>query len=104
MTVIIPFPGRRAAAVPSRSAHAGGGPYGDGAQGWRARSTRVGVQPATTAGSRRAEDRTTDKTDEKDAVLIARLTAQLRCYAPEPLDEAGRCRERSIHANRTRNK
>jgi hypothetical protein len=27
-----------------------------------------------------AEDLTTDKTDDKDAVLIARLTAQLRCY------------------------
>lgn len=28
-----------------------------------------------------------DKTDEKDAVLIARLTAQLRCYIPEQTDE-----------------
>ena len=37
--------------------------------------------------SRRAEDLTPDKTDEKDAVLIARLTAQLRCYEPEPVDE-----------------
>src|SRR5262249_30441614 len=27
------------------------------------------------------------QTDEKDAVLIARLTAQLRCYEPEPVDE-----------------
>ncbi|MCP2317939.1 Transposase IS116/IS110/IS902 family protein [Nocardia amikacinitolerans] len=46
-----------------------------------------------TAWSRRAEDLTTDKTDEKDAVLIARLTAQLRCYAPEPVDETwGRLR------------
>jgi transposase len=34
-----------------------------------------------------AEDLTQDKTDEKDAVLIARLTAQLRCYEPEPVDE-----------------
>ena len=33
------------------------------------------------------EDLTHDKTDEKDAVLIARLTAQLRCYEPEPVDE-----------------
>ena len=33
------------------------------------------------------EDLTDDKTDEKDAVLIARLTAQLRCYVPEPVDE-----------------
>jgi transposase len=43
--------------------------------------------------SRRAEDLTFDKTDEKDAVLIARLTAQLRCYIPEPVDETwGRLR------------
>ena len=26
------------------------------------------------------------KTDDKDAVLIARLTTQLRCYLPEPVD------------------
>ena len=47
----------------------------------------VCVQPAVTSWSRRAEDLTVDKTDEKDAVLIARLTAQLRCYVPEPVDE-----------------
>jgi transposase len=47
----------------------------------------VCVQPAVTSWSRRAEDLTFDKTDEKDAVLIARLTAQLRCYVPEPVDE-----------------
>jgi len=36
---------------------------------------------------------TFDKTDEKDAVLIARLTGQLRCYLPEPVDETwGRLR------------
>lgn len=30
---------------------------------------------------------------QKDAVLIARLTAQLRCYVPEPVDETwGRLR------------
>src|SRR5664280_1569100 len=41
----------------------------------------------------RSEDLTFYKTDEKDAVLIARLTAQLRCYIPEPLDETwGRLR------------
>jgi len=41
---------------------------------------------------RRERDR--GKTDdEKDAVLIARLTAQLRCYVPEPVDETwGRLR------------
>ena len=47
----------------------------------------VCVQPMLTSWSRRAEDLTVDKTDEKDAVLIARLTAQLRCYEPEPVDE-----------------
>ena len=47
----------------------------------------VCVQPMVTSWSRRADDLTVDKTDEKDAVLIARLTAQLRCYVPEPVDE-----------------
>jgi transposase len=48
----------------------------------------VCVQPMVTSWARRAEDLTHDKTDEKDAVLIARLTAQLRCYEPEPADES----------------
>jgi transposase len=53
----------------------------------------VCVQPSLTAWARRSEDLTFDKTDEKDAVLIARLTAQLRCYLPEPVDETwGRLR------------
>jgi transposase len=43
----------------------------------------VCVQPMVTSWARRAEDLTHDKTDEKDAVL----TAQLRCYEPEPVDE-----------------
>jgi transposase len=47
----------------------------------------VCVQPMVTSWSRRTEDLTCDKTDEKYAVLIARLTAQLRCYVPEPVDE-----------------
>ena len=47
----------------------------------------VCIQPMVTSWSRRAEDLTHDKTDEKDAVLIARLTAQLRCYEPEPVEE-----------------
>ena len=46
----------------------------------------VCVQPMVTSWSRRAEDLTFDKTDEKDAVLIARLAAQRRCYIPEPVD------------------
>lgn len=53
----------------------------------------VCVQPSMTAWARRSEDLTYDKNDEKDAVLIARLTAQLRCYLPEPVDETwGRLR------------
>ncbi len=53
----------------------------------------VCVQPMLTSWARRSEDLTCDKTDEKDAVLIARLTAQLRCYVPEPVDETwGRLR------------
>jgi hypothetical protein len=51
----------------------------------------AGCRPAGAVGVRAAdghvvgpaaEDLTCDKTDEKDAVLIARLTAQLRCYVP----------------------
>jgi transposase len=47
----------------------------------------VCVQPMVGSWSRRAKDLTVDKTDEMDAVLIARLTGQLRCYIPEPVDE-----------------
>ena len=57
----------------------------------------VCVQPMVTSWSRRTEDLTWDKTDEKDAVLIARLTAQLRCYIPEPADETwGRLRHLGV--------
>jgi transposase len=57
----------------------------------------VCVQPMVTSWSRRTEDLTCDKTDEKDAVLIARLTAQLRCYVPEPVDETwGRLRHLGV--------
>jgi transposase len=47
----------------------------------------VCVQPAASSWARKSEDLTTDKTDDKDAVLIARLTGQLRCYLPEPVDQ-----------------
>ena len=40
----------------------------------------VCVQTLLTSWARRSEDLTFDKTDEKDAVLIARLAAQLCCY------------------------
>ncbi|MGB8383669.1 MAG: transposase [Dermatophilaceae bacterium] len=49
----------------------------------------VCVQPMLSSWARKTEDLTCDKTDDKDAVLIARLTAQLRCYLPEPVDETG---------------
>jgi transposase len=53
----------------------------------------VCVQPMLMSWARRSEDLTFDKTDEKDAVIIARLAAQLRCYVPEPIDETwGRLR------------
>src|SRR5690606_1589653 len=53
----------------------------------------VCVQPTMSAWARKSEDLTFDKTDDKDAVLIARMTAQLRCYLPEPADETwGRLR------------
>lgn len=44
------------------------------------------VQPTLSAWARTSEDLTFDKTDDKDAVLIARLVGQLRCYLPEPVD------------------
>jgi transposase len=57
----------------------------------------VCVQPMQTSWARRSEDLTFDKTDDKDAVLIARLTAQLRCYIPEPVDETwGRLRHLGV--------
>jgi transposase len=49
--------------------------------------TLVCVQPLLTGRARESEDYTRDKTDDKDAVLIARLVAQLRCYVPERADE-----------------
>lgn len=57
----------------------------------------VCVQPMLTSWARKSEDLTTDKTDDKDAVLIARLTAQLRCYLPEPVEETwGRLRHLGV--------
>ena len=56
----------------------------------------VCVQPMVTSWSRRTEDLTWDKTDEKDAVLIARLTAQLRCYIPAGRETSGRLRHLGV--------
>jgi hypothetical protein len=41
------------------------------------------VQPLLVRRAREAEDFTRDKSDDKDALLIARLTTQLHCYLPE---------------------
>src|SRR5439155_25509812 len=47
----------------------------------------VCVQPLLVGRARESEDYTRDKTDDKDAVLIARLVGELRCYIPERADE-----------------
>ena len=46
----------------------------------------VCVQPLLVYRSREGEDLTRDKSDPKDAVLIARLASELRCYEPERTD------------------
>src|SRR5690349_17769821 len=46
----------------------------------------VCVQPLLVYRSRVGEDLTRDKSDPKDAVLIARLASELRCYEPERAD------------------
>ena len=43
----------------------------------------VCVQPLLACRAREGEDLTRDKSDPKDAVLIARLAGELRCYEPE---------------------
>jgi transposase len=46
----------------------------------------VCVQPLLVYRARESEDLTRDKSDPKDAVLIARLASELRCYEPERAD------------------
>lgn len=65
------------------------------------RMSFVCVQPMLVARSRENENYSVDKTDDRDAVLIARLTAELRCYAPERTDEVW-ARLRHLGARRTR--
>jgi transposase len=48
----------------------------------------VCVQPLLVHRAREAEDFTRDKSDDKDALLIARLAAQLHVYLPERADPA----------------
>jgi hypothetical protein len=50
----------------------------------------VCVQPLLVYRSREGEDLTRDKSDPKDAVLIARLAGELRCYEPERPMRCGR--------------
>jgi transposase len=47
----------------------------------------VCVQPLLVARAREGEDLTGDKSDPKDAVVIARLVGELRCYVPERADQ-----------------
>lgn len=61
----------------------------------------VCVQPLLVGRSREGEDFTKDKTDDKDAVLIARLVTELRCYVPERADEVW-ARLRQLGARRER--
>jgi transposase len=61
----------------------------------------VCVQPLLVWRAREAEDLTWDKSDPKDAVVIARLAAQLRCYEPERAD-ATWARLRHLGARRAR--
>src|SRR5918995_414737 len=61
----------------------------------------VCVQPLLVWRAREAEDLTWDKSDPKDAVVIARLAAQLRCYEPERAD-ATWARLRHLGARRVR--
>ena len=53
----------------------------------RAGLALVCVQPLLVHRAREAEDFTRDKSDDKDAILIARLAAQLHVYLPEEADE-----------------
>ena len=48
----------------------------------------VCVQPLLVHRAREAEDFTRNKSDETDAMIIARLVTELRCYLPERADPA----------------
>jgi transposase len=60
----------------------------------------VCVQPLLVGRAREQEDLTRDKSDPKDAVLIGRLVAGLRCYPPERTDQVW-ARLRQLGARRT---
>ena len=58
----------------------------------------VCVNPMLVGRARESEDYTRDKSDDKDAVLIARLVTQLNCYIPERADPTWRGYASSEHA------
>ena len=63
--------------------------------------TLVCVQPMLVGRAREAEDYTRDKSDDKDALLIARLVAQLHCYVPARADETwARLRQLGVRRQR----
>jgi transposase len=62
--------------------------------------TLVCAQPLLVRRAREAEDYTRDKSDAKDALLIARLAAELRVYLPEEQDPVW-ARLRHLAARRT---
>ena len=59
------------------------------------------MQPLLVYRAREGEDLTFDKSDPKDAVIIARLTAGLHCYEPERADAVW-ARLRHLGARRSR--
>ncbi|WP_218952414.1 IS110 family transposase [Amycolatopsis anabasis] len=61
----------------------------------------VCVKPLLVGRARESEDYTRDKTDDKDAVLIARLVSDLRCSVPKRVEEAW-ARLRHLSARRKR--
>ena len=63
--------------------------------------TLMCVNPMLVGRAREAEDYTRDKSDDKDAMLIARLVAQLHCYRPERAEETW-ARLRQLGARRER--
>jgi transposase len=63
--------------------------------------TLMCVNPMLVGRAREAEDYTRDKSDDKDAMLIARLVAGLHCYVPECAEETW-ARLRQLGARRER--
>jgi transposase len=61
----------------------------------------VCVQPLLVARAREGEDFTRNKNDDTDAVIIARLVTELRCYLPERADPVW-ARLRHLGARRVR--